>query len=71
VLLGAGLYELAGALMRTPETTDWAAIAVGSVSAFLVGYISIRWFMGWIASRTLIVFAAYTALLGTVGWLLL
>lgn len=71
VLLGAGFYELAGALWRNPETTDWAAIVVGSVSAFVVGYLSIRWFMGWIATRTLMVFAAYTALLGTIGVLFL
>jgi undecaprenyl-diphosphatase len=68
ILLGAGLYELMALTAEGPGEGSWAAIVVGSVSAFVVGYASIHWFMDWVRRRSLIPFAAYTAVVATAGY---
>jgi len=42
----------------------WMVLAVGFVVSFLVAYVSVAWFMGWVRKRGFAPFAAYRILLG-------
>jgi undecaprenyl-diphosphatase len=71
ILLGAGSYEVLRTVAVSGQSADWAAIAVGSATAFVVGITTIGWLLRFVGRHTLLPFALYTAALGIVGLFLL
>lgn len=64
VMLAAGVYELLDVL-QMPGLADFLPLlAVGFLSAALVGWLAIRWLIAYLSRRSLVVFAAYCAALG-------
>lgn len=67
VMLAAGAYEMLDVL-QMPNLTDFLPIlAVGFVSAAVVGWFAIRWLIAYLSKRSLYVFAIYCALAGTIS----
>jgi len=67
VMIGAGGLALAD-LASLPSAASFApAVAVGFVSAAVVGYASIRWMLGFVTRHSLAVFSAYCAIIGLLG----
>jgi undecaprenyl-diphosphatase len=69
-LAGAGL--IAGMdLVSTSGFADWLLpIAVGFATSAVVGYVAIRWLLGYLAKRTLYPFAVYCLVVGVAGLIL-
>jgi undecaprenyl-diphosphatase len=69
-LAGAGL--IAGMdLFSTSGLADWLLpIGVGFVTSALVGYVAIRWLLGYLQKRTLYPFAVYCLAVGVAGLIL-
>lgn len=70
VMLGAGVLG-AKDLADKPELleTEGAGILISFVVAALVGFVVIRWFLGYIRRHSLLGFAAYCIALSLVGLL--
>ena len=67
VMLGAGLLTL-GDLLALPTAKDLALpLAAGFLAAAVVGYLSIRWMLAFVARRPLTVFSVYCLLAGLAG----
>lgn len=64
VMLGAGLFELKDLLEQPTWTSFWPLIAAGFVSAAVVGYLSIRWMLGFVTRHSLRSFAVYCCAIG-------
>jgi undecaprenyl-diphosphatase len=66
VMLAAGL--LAGLdLIQSPGLLEKIPIYLaGFLSAAVVGYLAIRWFIRYLSNRSLVVFAIYCGIIGTV-----
>lgn len=52
-------------------TLEWQLLAVGSIVSFVVAYIVIKWFMGYIRQKTFKVFGIYRIILGILVLLLM
>lgn len=64
ILLAAGIYEIKH-VIDLPGTTQLIPyLAVGFVSAAVVGWVSIKWLMAFISRHSLYYFAAYCAIAG-------
>ncbi len=63
-LLGGGVLAIADLLQAGTLAADLPALAVGFVSAAVSGYLCIRWLLGYLQRRSLIVFGVYCALFG-------
>ncbi len=70
VMLGAGLLTIKD-LVERPGALDAEGpiIAVGFVVSTVTGLAAIKWFLGYVKSRSLMWFAAYCAVVGVVGLL--
>ena len=70
VMIGAGL--VAGVdLVRSPSSLEQIGpILVGTTAAAIVGYLAIRWLLGFLARNSLKPFALYCTALGLAGILL-
>ncbi len=67
VMLAAGAYEMLDVL-QMPNLTDFLPLlAVGFVSAAIVGWFAIRWLIAYLSKRSLYVFAIYCAVAGTIS----
>ncbi len=67
VMLAAGAYEMLDVL-QMPNLTDFLPIlAVGFVSAAVVGWFAIRWLIAYLSKRSLYAFAVYCVLAGTIS----
>jgi len=67
VMLGAGMIATLD-LIRSPSSTQQIGpILVGFASAAIVGYLAIRWLLGFLARRSLTPFAVYCAVVGLAG----
>lgn len=53
------------------STLEWELLAVGLVVSFIVAYIVIKWFMGYIKKRTFKAFGIYRIILGILVLLLM
>lgn len=74
VMIAAGSYETLGLLKdHAVAAALLPQIAVGFVTAAVVGYLAIRWLLSFLAKRPLYVFAAYCLVLSVVMivWMLL
>lgn len=70
ILLAAGLYETVQ-VIRLPNTTEFLPILMtGFVASAMVGWLAIRWLLGYLRSHSLYVFAAYCFLAGVVVFFL-
>jgi undecaprenyl-diphosphatase len=57
-IAGAGVFEMKDALAAVGED-GWAALALGTMTAAVAGYLSIAWLLRYLARRTLAPFCAY------------
>ncbi len=64
VMLGAGVLALAD-LAKMPDVAALIPpLLVGFVTAFIFGYIAIRWLIAYLTRHSLYIFAAYCAVVG-------
>lgn len=69
VMMGAGGYEMLDVL-QLPNLGDFLPLlAVGFVTAAVVGWFAIKWLIDYLSRRSLYVFAAYCAIVGTIVFL--
>lgn len=66
VMLAAGAYELLDVIQMPNLTEFLSPLAVGFLSAAVVGWFAIRWLIEYLGKRSLYVFAIYCAMLGAV-----
>jgi undecaprenyl-diphosphatase len=48
------------------DAHGWIVLAIGFLVSFVVAFIAVRWFMGWVDRRGLLHFAGYRILLGII-----
>lgn len=66
VMLAAGAYEMLD-VIRMPGLTDFLpTLAVGFISAAIVGWLAVRWLLRYLAHHSLYVFSAYCTLEGLI-----
>jgi undecaprenyl-diphosphatase len=70
VLLAAGGYEMLDVLQMPDLSAFLPLLAVGFITAAIVGWFAIRWLIEYLSKHSLYVFAVYCAVLGTVVFLL-
>jgi len=63
-LLGAGVLAIGDLVTAGSLAADLPALSIGFVAAAVSGYLCIRWLLGYLQRRSLIVFAAYCAFFG-------
>ena len=64
VLLAAGAYEIKDVIKLPQLGTFLPLIAVGFITAAVVGWFSIRWLLNYINTNSLYIFAVYCAAVG-------
>lgn len=70
VMLAAGSYEMLDVLQLPNLGEFLPLLAVGFVTAAIVGWFAIKWLIDYLSKRSLYVFAAYCAIVGTIVLLL-
>lgn len=66
VMLAAGGYEMLDALQMPNLGEFLPLLAVGFVTAAVVGWFAIKWLIDYLSKRSLYVFAIYCAIVGTI-----
>lgn len=66
VLLAAGGYEMLDVLRMTNISEFLPLLAVGFVTAAVVGWFAIKWLIHYLSNRSLYVFAIYCAVVGVI-----
>jgi undecaprenyl-diphosphatase len=69
-LLGGGVLAIADLLEAGTLAADLPALAAGFVAAAVSGYVCIRWLLGYLQRRSLMIFAVYCAAFGLVNLVL-
>jgi undecaprenyl-diphosphatase len=64
VMLAAGGYQALDLLKMSGLGSFLSLLAVGFVSAAIVGWLAIRWLLGYLNKHSLYIFAAYCAVIG-------
>jgi undecaprenyl-diphosphatase len=70
VMLAAGGFELLEVFQMPNSQELLPSLAVGFVTAAVVGWLSIKWLIDYLSRRSLYVFAIYCAIVGTITFLL-
>ncbi|HSJ86276.1 MAG TPA: undecaprenyl-diphosphatase UppP [Anaerolineales bacterium] len=70
VLLAAGGYETLDVLKMPTLSQFLPLLAVGFVTAAIVGWFAIKWLIGYLSNHSLYVFAAYCAVVGLIVFFL-
>jgi undecaprenyl-diphosphatase len=70
VMLAAGSYEMLEVLQMPDLSEFLPLLAVGFVTAAIVGWLAIKWLIDYLSKRSLYLFAAYCALAGTIVFFL-
>jgi undecaprenyl-diphosphatase len=70
VMIGAGIIGLKDLADLAPDTGLILPVIAGFLAAAVVGYLSIRWLLGYLAGHRLTVFAVYCFAVGLLGLLL-
>jgi undecaprenyl-diphosphatase len=66
VMLAAGGYEMLDVL-KMPNLSEFLPLlATGFFTAAIIGWFAIKWLIDYLSKRSLYVFAAYCAALGTI-----
>jgi undecaprenyl-diphosphatase len=66
VLLAAGLYQSIDVVRMTGTRAFLPVLAIGFVTAAIVGWFAIKWLMDYLGKHSLYAFAAYCGILGLV-----
>ena len=66
VMLAAGGYEMLDVLKMPNLGGFLPLLAVGFVTAALVGWFAIKWLIDYLSKRSLYIFAIYCAVVGTI-----
>jgi undecaprenyl-diphosphatase len=66
ILIAAGSYETLRVIQSDGTTEFLPYLAVGFITAAIVGWFSIKWLMGYLQKHSFYVFAAYCALVGVI-----
>lgn len=67
VMLGAGLVAISDLAGAADYQSQLGSLLVGFLSAAIVGYLSIRWLLGYLTSHPMRIFVVYCSLAGLVG----
>ncbi len=67
VMLAAGAYEMLDVLQMPNLMNFLPPLAVGFISAAIVGWFAIRWLIAYLSKRSLYVFAIYCAVAGIIS----
>ncbi len=51
--------------------SDVLMLIAGAVTSFIVAYVSVKWFLGYIKNHSFVVFGVYRIIVATVGWILI
>ena len=70
VMLAAGAYEMLDVIQMPNLGEFLPLLAVGFFAAALVGWLAIRWLIGYLSKHSLYVFAVYCAALGALTFFL-
>jgi undecaprenyl-diphosphatase len=70
VMLAAGGYEMLDVIQMPNLSEFLPLLAVGFVTAAIVGWFAIKWLIDYLSKRSLYVFAAYCAVVGTIVFFL-
>jgi len=70
VMLAAGGYEMLDVIKMPDLGSFLPLLAVGFVSAAVVGWFAIKWLIGYLSKHSLYVFAGYCAVVGTIIFIL-
>ena len=70
VMLAAGGYEMLDVLQMPNLGEFLPLLAVGFVTAAIVGWFAIKWLIGYLSKHSLYVFAVYCAVVGTIVFFL-
>jgi undecaprenyl-diphosphatase len=70
VMLAAGGYEMLDVLQMPNLSAFLPLLAVGFVTAAIVGWFAIKWLIDYLSERSLYVFAIYCAVVGTIVFFL-
>ena len=70
VMLAAGGYEMLDVIQMPNLGEFLPLLAVGFVTAAIVGWFAIKWLIGYLSKHSLYVFAVYCAIVGTVVFFL-
>lgn len=70
IMIGAGTVALLDLSTASDPTSQLPALALGFLAAAIVGYLSIRWLIGYLKKRPLTPFIIYCAVLGALGLLI-
>ena len=66
VMLAAGAYEMLD-VVRMPGLAEFLPVlAIGFIAAAIVGWLAVRWLLGYLAHHSLYAFSAYCAVIGTI-----
>ena len=70
VMLAAGGYEMLDVL-KMPNLSEFLPLlAVGFITATVVGWFAIKWLINYLSSRSLYIFAIYCAVVGAIVFLM-
>lgn len=69
VMLAAGAYEMLDVIQMPNLAQFLPLLATGFIAAAFVGWLSIKWLIGYLGKHSLYVFAGYCAALGLIVWL--
>jgi undecaprenyl-diphosphatase len=65
-MLAAGAYEMLD-VVRMPGLTEFLpALAIGFITAAIVGWFAVRWLLRYLAQHSLYVFSVYCAVVGVI-----
>ncbi len=70
VMLAAGLYEMIDVIQMPNLAEFLPLLAVGFVTAAVVGWFAIKWLIDYLSKRSLYVFAIYCAVVGAIVFLM-
>ena len=70
VMFGAGVIALLDLSDAVNASAQVGPLLVGFLAAIVVGYAAIRWLLGFLARRSLTIFAVYCFMVGSLGILL-
>lgn len=67
VLLAAGLYEMLDVIQMSNLAQFLPLLALGFVTAAIVGWFAIKWLINYLSDHSLYVFGAYCAVVGVIA----
>ncbi|WKZ45566.1 MAG: undecaprenyl-diphosphatase UppP [Anaerolineales bacterium] len=70
ILLAAGVYEIMDVIQAPGTLRFLPYLAVGFVTAAVVGWFAIKWLIDYLSKRSLYVFAIYCAIVGAIVFLM-